>query len=97
VATRGGKRRYFLFGSGELNNSIQIFDLESSSLIGNLSGHVSMVTSIVFLNEDTLLSSSRDKMLITWDLKSFTALKQIPVFESIDDMLVRKIKETQVA
>jgi U3 small nucleolar RNA-associated protein 13 len=92
------KTCYYLLGSGDLSNTIQIFDLEKSTRIANLEGHISSVTALAFLNETTMISTSRDKILITWNLETFVAVKKMPVFESIEDVIVRTFgKKTQVA
>ena len=96
--TLGKKATYYLIGSGEMSNSIQIFDLEQSTRVANLEGHMSTVTSFGFLDKTTMLSTSRDKIMITWNLETFTPIKKIPVFESIEDVILRTFgKKTQVA
>ena len=91
-------RRYFMIGSGDISNEIQVFDLETSQKTATLEGHQSTVTSIVFINETTMISTSRDKIMITWNLETFTAVKQFPIFESIEDVIIRTVgSNSQVA
>lgn len=64
---------------------------------GCMEGHFSSVTSVEFINlasdsNDSnfnyAMSTSRDKVLIIWDLKTFAKVKTIPVYESVESCLM---------
>lgn len=54
-----------------------------------LSGHFSKVTALV-LHEDTnqLLSCSRDRVIILWDLSSGSTVRTLPVFEGLEGLVL---------
>lgn len=90
-----------LIGAGEHSNQIAIYNLISSVKLATLDGHTSPVTSLNCLSNSVdqsldetsssqlsgnlLVSLSRDKLLIIWSLDSMSALKKIPIFESVED------------
>ncbi|XP_076644102.1 transducin beta-like protein 3 [Halictus rubicundus] len=54
-----------------------------------LSGHFSKVTSLSFhANEDYLVSSGRDKVLILWNIISQSPIRVLPVYEEIEDAFI---------
>ena len=63
---------------------IRVYDLNTSKMDALLDSHYSSVTCIEYLDKDRLLSSSRDKVLIVWDLKSFSKQRTLPIYESIE-------------
>lgn len=77
-----------LFGAAD-DYHIHIWDLSKSTLISSLEGHFSVVTDLRFLEDGAkLLSSSRDKVVILWDTGTLASLKTIPVYESIESLIV---------
>lgn len=74
--------------TGAEDGKIRVYNLNNSQMEACLEGHFSTVTCLEYLHEDKLISSSRDKVLIIWNLESFTKLKTIPVYESIESVLV---------
>lgn len=57
-----------------------------------LDAHFSSITCIDYIKNgsvyDRLLSGSRDKVLIIWDLNTFTKQRTIPIYESIESFLL---------
>lgn len=52
-------------------------------------GHYSTVTSLNFDKNDTfVISTGRDKVVILWDIEKITAIKIVPVFESLESVVV---------
>uniref|UniRef100_A0A023GM38 Putative wd40-repeat-containing subunit of the 18s rrna processing complex n=1 Tax=Amblyomma triste TaxID=251400 RepID=A0A023GM38_AMBTT len=77
-----------LFGAAD-DYHIHVWDLSKSTLVGSLEGHFSVVTDLQFLEKGSqLLSSSRDKVVILWDADALTSLKTIPVYESVESLIV---------
>lgn len=70
---------------------IHVWDLYASKenqLIANLEGHLNAVTSLCVCDNSLLLSASRDKTVILWDLKTGAQLKTAVVYESIESVRV---------
>jgi WD40 repeat protein len=61
------------FGS---KNSIIIFDFKEKKISTSLHGHSSRVTSVIFVNNSTIVSSSEDKSIFIWDLNSKSITSQ---------------------
>ncbi|CAF0778878.1 unnamed protein product [Brachionus calyciflorus] len=78
--------------TGSEDGKIRVYDLNTSKIDACLEGHFSVVTSLHYVKTsdlyDKLLSSSRDKVLIMWDLINFTKLRTVPVYESIESVLI---------
>lgn len=54
-----------------------------------LSGHFSKVSSLSFLeDENYLVSSGRDRVLILWNLSSASSIRILPVYEEIEDTFI---------
>lgn len=79
--------RLVLF-SAYIDGSIRIWDLKSSKCLSILEGHFSVVTSLQFLSDHAMVSASRDKVLIVWDLQQRKQLKTIPVYECLEDLVI---------
>ncbi len=51
-------------------------------MIACLEGHFSSITCLEFVNNNSyLLSSSRDNVVIVWNLNQFQSIKTIPIYE----------------
>lgn len=77
------------------DGKIRVYNLNNSKMEACLEGHFSAVTKLEYLLKenttntyDRLLSCSRDKVLIIWDLENFTKLRTIPLYESIESILL---------
>ncbi|XP_057254106.1 transducin beta-like protein 3 isoform X1 [Pezoporus wallicus] len=70
--------------SSSMDYKIRIWDLNTSKCVAVLDGHFSAVTSLVFADGNTLLSSGRDKICIVWDLKTRENKHTVPVYESVE-------------
>ncbi|XP_064470789.1 transducin beta-like protein 3 [Ornithodoros turicata] len=82
-----------LFGAAD-DYRIHVWDLRKSTLVGSLSGHFSVITDLAFIDDGgQLLSSSRDKVVILWDTRELKTLKTIPVYESIESMVLLNSRE----
>uniref|UniRef100_A0A8C7K8R5 Transducin beta like 3 n=1 Tax=Oncorhynchus kisutch TaxID=8019 RepID=A0A8C7K8R5_ONCKI len=63
---------------------IRMWDLRSSQCLCVLQSHYSPVTSLAFTPDGaSMVSSGRDKICTVWDLKSRTARRTVPVYESV--------------
>lgn len=77
-----------LFGAAD-DYKIHVWDLSKSTLVGSMEGHFSVVTEIKFTEQgDRLISSSRDKVVILWDTATLSTLKTIPVYESLESLVL---------
>uniref|UniRef100_A0A6M2CX37 Putative transducin beta-like protein n=1 Tax=Rhipicephalus microplus TaxID=6941 RepID=A0A6M2CX37_RHIMP len=77
-----------LFGAAD-DYHVHVWDLSKSTLVGSLEGHFSVVTDLQFLEGGgRLLSSSRDKVVILWDIIKLSLLKTIPVYESVESLII---------
>ncbi|XP_053694992.1 transducin beta-like protein 3 [Sabethes cyaneus] len=68
---------------------INAWNYETRELTRTFSGHFSKVTAISFSDDKKyMVSSGRDKILILWDYDSQKAIKTIPVYESLESVVV---------
>jgi U3 small nucleolar RNA-associated protein 13 len=83
--------------SGSEDGKLRVYDLNTSKMSACLEGHFSTVTCFEYVKQsetemineyNRLLSSSKDKVLILWDLIGYTQLKTIPIYESIESFLI---------
>lgn len=79
---------FLLAGVGDKKYNVVIWNLITSKVVGELVGHISVVTNILFKNQTTLITSSRDKIITIWDLDKMVAVKNIPLFESIESLIL---------
>ena len=71
--------------SGAEDGKIRVWDLNKRRSIAVLDSHVSVVRSLDYSQEqNTLLSASRDKTIITWDAKNWKSRTVIPVLETVE-------------
>lgn len=76
----------FVFGSGD-DNKINCWNYATKQLKLTFTGHYSKVTSIGFSN-NYLVSVSRDKVLILWDMLTATQKNVIPLYEALEGVIV---------
>ncbi|XP_064621103.1 transducin beta-like protein 3 [Lineus longissimus] len=77
--------------SGSDDYKVRMWDLQSSSCLAVFEGHYSMVTSISFTQDGhSILSSGRDNVVIVWDLVNKKKEKVIPVYESVESVIMLK-------
>ncbi|XP_058815943.1 transducin beta-like protein 3 [Topomyia yanbarensis] len=68
---------------------INAWNYETRELLKTFSGHFSKVTAVSFSNDKKfIVSSGRDKILILWNYETQEAIKTIPVYESIESVVV---------
>ncbi|XP_062546513.1 transducin beta-like protein 3 [Armigeres subalbatus] len=68
---------------------INAWDYETRELVKTFAGHFSKVTDISFTSDyKFLVSSGRDKILILWDYETQQAVKTVPVYESLESVIV---------
>ncbi|KZS02971.1 Transducin beta protein 3 [Daphnia magna] len=76
-----------IFGAS-MDCKIRCWDLKTSKILGVLEGHFSAVTGFtIFTNLNQAVSSGRDKVLIHWDLKTYSQLRIIPTYECTESLV----------
>ncbi len=76
------------------DGKIRVYNLNTNKLEASLEGHFSTVTCFEYLLDEAsnmytkLVSSSRDKVVILWDLNSMTKLRTVPIYESIESFFL---------
>lgn len=71
--------------SGSEEGKVRVWDLNKRKAIASLDSHVSVVRSLSYSPaENALLSASRDKTVIVWDVKTWKTRRIIPVLESVE-------------
>lgn len=76
-----------IIGCGD-DLKISCWDLSTSELVFQLSGHFSKITSVSLCYDNIhLASSGRDNVVILWNLKTRLAVKTYPVFESLESVV----------
>ena len=75
----------FHLASGSDNGKMQVWSLTRRRAIANLDSHVSVIRGISFSRgPEILISASRDKTVILWDVREWTIIRVIPVFEALE-------------
>lgn len=71
------------------DNKIIAWNFETRERIAALNGHMTRVTSLSFaLDCKFMVSGSRDKVLILWDLEKCQQVRVVPVYETIESVIV---------
>ncbi|OJJ44678.1 hypothetical protein ASPZODRAFT_144637 [Penicilliopsis zonata CBS 506.65] len=71
--------------SGSEEGKVRVWDLTKRKSIASLDSHVSVVRALSFsAAENALLSASRDKTVIVWDVRTWKTRRIIPVLESVE-------------
>lgn len=77
-----------VFAAGN-DNLINGWNYETRDKVCSLNGHMTKVTSLSFSADGKhLVSGSRDKVLILWDLSTYQQIRVVPVFETIESVIV---------
>lgn len=67
------------------DGKIRIWDLAKRKSVATLDSHVSVVRSLDYSAEShTLVSASRDKTVIIWDVRTWRSKKVLPILESVE-------------
>jgi U3 small nucleolar RNA-associated protein 13 len=75
----------FRLASGDEQGKVRVWDLYKRKSIAALESHVSVVRSLCYSTaENALLSASRDKTIILWDVRTWKIRRIIPVLESVE-------------
>ena len=71
--------------SGSEEGKVRVWDLNKRKSLASLESHVSVVRSLSYSPaENALLSASRDKTVIVWDVRTWKTRRIIPVLESVE-------------
>lgn len=77
-----------VYATGD-DNTIRGWKWDNRELVSTLAGHMSKVTSLSFSADGQfLVSSSRDKVLILWDLENGAQVRVVPAYECIESVIV---------
>lgn len=77
-----------VFAAGS-DNTIVGWNHETRQPVCSLSGHMTKVTSLSFTSDGKfLVSGSRDKVLILWDLDKYQQVRVVPIYETIESAIV---------
>lgn len=53
------------------DSSVKVWDMETFQLLNEMKGHTDNVIKLVKVNDSLILSSSKDKTIILWDIEKF--------------------------
>lgn len=74
--------------SGGDDSQIKIWDLVSKSCVCTLQAHFSAVTSLSISDDGwNLVSGGRDGVVVQWNLKNYSKLATVPVFEAVETVV----------
>ncbi|XP_017881942.1 transducin beta-like protein 3 [Ceratina calcarata] len=77
-----------VFAAGD-DIKIHGWSIKTGAEVVTLSGHFSKVTSLSFLkDEDYVVSSGRDRVLILWNVSSGSSIRVLPIYEEIEDTFI---------
>lgn len=77
-----------IFAAGNDNN-ICGWNYETRQAVCSLNGHMTKVTSLSFSSDGLfMVSGSRDKVLILWDLTKYQQVRVVPTYETIESTIV---------
>ncbi|PFH57051.1 hypothetical protein XA68_15582 [Ophiocordyceps unilateralis] len=80
-----GTATSFRLASGSQDGKVRIWDLHKRSCVANLDSHVSDVQGLDYSPEQrAIVTASRDKTIIWWDIKSWKIRKVVPCLELIE-------------
>ncbi|XP_048408643.1 transducin beta-like protein 3 [Stegostoma tigrinum] len=75
--------------SSSMDYKIRLWNLNTSNCMMVLDAHYSAVTSLAFTSDGhTLVSSGRDKICIVWDLKTYRSERTVPVYETVEAVVL---------
>ncbi|XP_072423649.1 transducin beta-like protein 3 [Chiloscyllium punctatum] len=75
--------------SSSMDYKIRLWNLSTSKCMMVLDAHYSSVTSLAFTPDgNTLVSSGRDKIYIVWDLKTYKSERTVPVYETVEAVVL---------
>ncbi|XP_037076640.1 transducin beta-like protein 3, partial [Pollicipes pollicipes] len=78
----------FIYASGD-DSVVRCWNLSSSDIVQELRGHFSKVTSIsINKSQHQLLTCSRDKVLMLWDLRDGTLVRTVPTHEVMESAVL---------
>ncbi|KAH0543491.1 hypothetical protein FGG08_002159 [Glutinoglossum americanum] len=84
---KGDSTRGFRLCSGGEDGQIRVWDLHKRACVAVLDSHVSIVRSLAYSSkENALVSGSRDKTIILWDVRSWKVRKVIPILEGVESV-----------
>ena len=75
----------FRLASGSEDGRVRVWDLNKRKSMASLEAHASVVRGLSYSStENALLSSSRDKSVVVWDVRTWKTRRVIPVSESVE-------------
>ncbi|XP_078414788.1 transducin beta-like protein 3 [Cetorhinus maximus] len=75
--------------SSSMDYKVRLWNLNTSKCIMVLDAHYSAVTSLAFTSDgNTLVSSGRDKICTVWDLKTYKSQRTVPVYETVEAVML---------
>lgn len=83
-------KKYLLYGATSHDGSLFCWSLKDSALVQRLDAHTSVITDLQFIDSKKALTSSRDKVVVLWDLEEAQKIRSIPVYECVENLLLLK-------
>lgn len=72
------------------DHTIKRWQLTISEVANVYDSHVSTVTAIAFIDNETVVSAGRDSVLLFWKLDSTEPYQTIAVYEPVEDLTIRE-------
>ncbi|XP_003744313.1 transducin beta-like protein 3 [Galendromus occidentalis] len=89
--------KHLLYGATTHSGTLFCWNLKDSRLEQQLEAHTSVITDLQFVDSKVALTSSRDKVVVVWDIEKHQEIRSIPVFENVESLMLLRTEDAGFA